>query len=131
MKINPAQLHPVRPLRPSAPSGEQRVAEAKEVRQAFRSFVGEAFFGQMLKSMRSTLAKPAYFHGGQAEEVFRGQLDQTLAQEMTESSAHKMADPMFRLQFPQRAELLRQEELRQEESKAPLTLSDLDQLGRR
>ena len=64
----------------------------------------------MLKSMRSTQDKPAYFHGGQAEEIFRGQLDQTLAQEMTKTSADKLADPMFRQQFPMQADLLRQAE---------------------
>ena len=46
----------------------------------FTQFVGEAFYGQMLKSMRSTVGKPAYFNGGHAEEVFQGQLDQTMAQ---------------------------------------------------
>ena len=126
MKINPSQLHSVKPLKPSAPSAAQQLAEAKEVRQAFRSFVGESFFRQMLKSMRSTQGKPAYFHGGRAEEVFRSQLDQTLAEEMTKSSADKIADPMFRQQFPRQAELLR----RESQSQAP-TLDNLHQLGRR
>ncbi|MCA9231690.1 MAG: rod-binding protein [Planctomycetales bacterium] len=126
MKINPAQLNHVRPLRPGVASAEQQVAEAKEVREAFRSFIGEAFFGQMLKSMRSTVGKPAYFHGGQAEEIFRSQLDQTLAQEMTESSAAQIADPMFRQQFPRQAEVLRQAE-----GSTKPTLDDLNQLTRR
>ena len=42
-----------------------------ELREKFTQFVGETFFGQMIKSMRSTVGKPAYFHGGQAEEAFR------------------------------------------------------------
>jgi len=119
MKINPTQLHTIRPLKPNAASAEQQIA-------AFRTFIGESFFGQMLKSMRSTQGKPAYFHGGHAEEVFRGQLDQTLAQEMTKSSADKIADPMFRQQFPKQAEILR----RAEETAGP-SLADLDQLRRR
>ena len=126
MKINPSQLHAVKPLKPDPSSADQQLTEAKEVRQAFRSFVGEAFFRQMLKSMRSTQEKPAYFHGGQAEEVFRSQLDQALAEEMTKSSADKIADPMFRQQFPRQAELLHPEV----EGRQP-TLDDLQRLGRR
>ncbi|MGI9429746.1 MAG: rod-binding protein, partial [Bythopirellula sp.] len=77
-------------------------------------------------SMRSTQGKPAYFHGGQAEEVFRGQLDQTLAQEMTATSADKIADPMFRQQFPQQAELLKNAAQNSEAG-----LDDLQHLRRR
>jgi Rod binding domain-containing protein len=54
----------------------------------------------MLKSMRSTVGKPAYFNGGRGEQVFQGQLDQTMAQQMTKASASKLADPMFERQFP-------------------------------
>jgi hypothetical protein len=66
--------------------------------------VGEAFFGQMMKAMRSTVGKPAYFHGGRAEEVFQGQLDQTMAENLTKTSAAKFSEPMFNRQFPHLAE---------------------------
>ena len=125
MKINPAQLQAIKPLRSESSSAQQQVKEAKEVRDAFRMFVGESFFGQLMKSMRSTQGKPAYFHGGQAEEVFRGQLDQSLAQEMTAASADKIADPMFRQQFPQQAELLRREA-----QNSKTSMDDLQQLRR-
>jgi Rod binding domain-containing protein len=75
--------------------------------------VGEAFFGQMIKAMRSTVGKPAYFHGGRAEEVFQGQLDQQLAQHLTEASAARFAEPMFERQFPRLAQQKRQGELNQ------------------
>jgi len=126
MKINPAQLDLVKPLRTGAPTAAQQLGDAQEVKDTFRQFIGEAFFGQMMKSMRSTQDKPAYFHGGQAEEVFRGQLDQTLAQEMTKASADQIADPMFRQQFPQQADLLQ----RDAENDTP-GLDDLQQLRRR
>ncbi len=126
MKINPAQLTTIKPLRPGPASAQKQLDEAKELQETFRTFVGESFFGQMMKSMRSTQDKPAYFHGGHAEEVFQGQLDQTLAQEMTSASADQIADPMFRQQFPKQAELLR----RAEESSQP-GLDDLQQLRRR
>src|SRR5262245_29081968 len=75
-----------------------------ELRAKFTQFVGEAFYGQMLKAMRSTVGKPAYFYGGHAEEVFQGQLDQTMAEHLTKASASKLAEPMFERQFPQLAE---------------------------
>lgn len=127
MKINPSQLNYIKPLRPGPNSLQQQVEEAKEVKETFRTFVGEAFFGQMMKSMRSTQDKPAYFHGGQAEEMFRSQLDQNLAQEMTAASADKIADPMFRQQFPQQAELLKNHEAKATKP----SIDDLQQLRRR
>jgi hypothetical protein len=75
-----------------------------ELRERFTQFVGEAFFGQMIKAMRATTGKPAYFHGGRAEDVFQGQLDQKLAEYLTEASAEQFAEPMFERQFPHLAE---------------------------
>jgi hypothetical protein len=73
---------------------------ADELRKQFTQFVGETFYGQMIKAMRSTVGKPAYFHGGRGEEVFQGQLDQQLAEYMTAASAQTIAEPMFARQFP-------------------------------
>src|SRR3954449_9342256 len=98
----------VLPLRgasdPSQSLSIQGKGSSDEVRDKFTQFVGESFFGQMMKAMRSTVGKPAYFYGGRAEEVFQGQLDQTMAQQLTKDSASKFADPMFDRQFPQYAE---------------------------
>jgi hypothetical protein len=97
--------------RAAAPHVKQSSDEqAIEVREAFTQFVGQTFFGQMIGAMRTSLGKPAYFHGGQAEEIFRGQLDQVLAEEMTEKSASQFTDPMFRHQFPQLADRLAEAE---------------------
>ncbi|HEX2475205.1 MAG TPA: rod-binding protein [Lacipirellulaceae bacterium] len=85
-------------------SKDLSTAESRDVhdlRQTFAQVVGETFFGQMMKSMRSMTDKPAYFHGGRAEEVFQSQLDQKLAEHLTEASAHQFAEPMFERQFPQ------------------------------
>ncbi|MEX2318039.1 MAG: rod-binding protein [Pirellulales bacterium] len=77
-----------------------KVDQQAELREQFTQFVGETFYGQMIKAMRSTVGKPAYFHGGRGEEVFRGQLDQKLAEHMTEATAERFADPLFHRQFP-------------------------------
>ena len=97
--------------------------DPEELRERFTQFVGETFFGQMIKSMRSTVGKPAYFHGGHAEEVFQGQLDQQLAQNLTEASASKFAEPLFERQFPQLAAPVNKVE-------APPTLDELRNLRR-
>lgn len=110
----------------SAASGNPRqLASARSVRDAFDSFVGQTFFSQMLKAMRSSVGRPAYFHGGRAEEMFLSQLDQTMAEKMAEQSGPQLADPMFRSQFPELAEAL---------ASAPpprADLNDLNSLGRR
>jgi Rod binding domain-containing protein len=103
--INPStssQVTATMPLRERLTSLSPKSASdnTAELRKNFTQFVGEAFYGQMLKSMRATVGKPAYFHGGRAEEVFQGQLDQEMAQHLTETSADKFAEPMFERQFP-------------------------------
>lgn len=71
--------------------------DEKELRGRFDQFVGETFFGQMLKTMRQSLGKPAYFHGGRGEEVFQAQLDQTMVEKISEASADTFTNPMFEL----------------------------------
>jgi hypothetical protein len=82
------------------------VRDAMQVRDAFSQFVGEAFFVQMFKAMRQTVGKPAYFHGGRGEEVFKSQLDQTMAELMTEREGARLSESMFARQFPNHAEVL-------------------------
>ena len=88
-----ALARPVEPMEP-----------AERLHKAFTQFVGETFYGQMIQAMQSTVGKPAYFHGGQAEEVFRGQLNQALAEHLTEATAEKFTEPLFRRQFPHLAD---------------------------
>ena len=89
---DPAWLSPTQPTPPSADDGQD-----KEVREAFQSFVGQTLFGQLLKAMRKTVGKPAYLHGGRAEEIFQQQLDQVLAEKIAQTSADKFSEPMFEL----------------------------------
>jgi peptidoglycan hydrolase FlgJ len=98
---------------PSPGLSLKRGGNAEELRERFTQFVGETFFGQLIKSMRATTGKPAYFHGGRAEEVFQGQLDQKLAQHLTEASADRFAEPMFERQFPHLANPDHRMELKQ------------------
>lgn len=105
---------------PISLGGKSGGKSAKELHEKFTQFVGEAFYGQMFKAMRSTVDKPAYFNGGHAEEVFQGQLDQTMAEQLTKTTSTKFADPMFERQFPHLAA-----------SKVPSGLDQLNNLRRR
>ena len=105
---------------PSTGASLKGRGNSEELREKFTEFVGQAFYGQMFKAMRSTVGKPAYFNGGRAEEVFQGQLDQTLAEQLTKTTASKFAEPMFERQFPRLAE-----------AKVPASLDQLNNLQRR
>ena len=126
MQINPAQLGSVKPLRPSAETPEGRLESARELKKAYTDFIGKTFFGQMMKAMRSTVDKPAYFHGGKAEEIFSTQLDQQMADSMSNASAGQISEPMFERQFPQQARLLAEAD-----AKARASMTDLGALRRR
>jgi peptidoglycan hydrolase FlgJ len=104
-----------------------QAAKDEKLHSTFTQFVGQTFYGQMIKSMRSTVGKAAYFDGGQGEKIFQGQLDQTLAEQMTKASAEKFAEPMFHRQFPN----VDVEAGKDAASKQGLKLSDLGQLARR
>lgn len=93
---------PALPALPTAPLAEN-AAEQARLRQVFNQAMGETLFGQMLKAMRRTVGKPAYFHGGRAEEIFQQQLDQVLAEKLSRASAPALTDPMFELFTLQRS----------------------------
>ncbi len=91
----------------SALSEKTPVQQATELKEAYGQFVGETFFGQLLKSMRATVGEPAYFHGGHAEEQFQARLDQQVAQDLAVGGGG-FSDEMFESSFPREAALLRQ-----------------------
>lgn len=70
------------------------------LREAFDQSVGSTFFRQMLKSLRSSTGKAAYFHGGQAEEIFQSQLDEILISDMAKASGNSFSSELFKQQFP-------------------------------
>lgn len=77
-----------------APSSNGFV-EKSGTQEAFEDFVGQTFYSQMLASLRSTQGEAAYFDGGQAEKIFRGQFDQYISEYLSDASAEEFATPMF------------------------------------
>ena len=116
----------IQPLRPTFNSEAQQLNNARQLQTAFQDFVGKSFYGEMMKSMRSTVGEPAYFHGGNAEKIFQQQLDHQLADEMTKSNAGDLASAMFRRQFPKEAGLIDKAE-----KPTAASLTDLSSLRRR
>ncbi len=72
-------------------------ATSPQLREAFRDFVGQTLFSQMLRAMRQTVGKPPYFHGGRMEEVFQVELDRLLVEKAARKTGDQFADEMFEL----------------------------------
>ena len=94
MEIRPAlpQTQPTVDLAPLP-----KPPERSETQEAFTQFVGQTLFGSMLASMRKSVGRPAYMHGGRTEEVFQKQMDQLIVEDLTKASADTIADPMYEL----------------------------------
>jgi peptidoglycan hydrolase FlgJ len=89
---------------PPAPSAIRRGGhDSPELHEAFSDFVGQTFFGELVKQMRATVKKPAYFHGGMGEEIFQTQLDQILVERISDVSAKTFSDPMYQLMMAPRS----------------------------
>lgn len=78
------------------PNGESQAADP-ELEKVFQQFVGQTFFGLMLKEMRKSIHKTPYFHGGMAEEIFEQHLDMTLSEKLAEASGDQFSRPMYEL----------------------------------
>ena len=67
----------------------------QKVRTAFQTFVAGTFYKQMFKSLRKMTKPPAYFHGGQAEEMFRSQMDQEVSENLAKRQGDALSGPMY------------------------------------
>lgn len=76
-----------------------------DAQQAMQQFVGEAFFGMMIKQMRSSVIKSDLMGNSQAQKMFEGQFDQMMVEKMAATSADQLSKPMYeqmtRLSRPQ------------------------------
>jgi hypothetical protein len=77
--------------------------DTPELHQAFTDFVGQTFFGELVKQMRATVDKPAFFHGGMGEDIFQSQLDQIIVERMSDATAATFSDPMYHLMMAPRS----------------------------
>lgn len=73
----------------------QNAPEDDSVHDAFQKFVAGTFYKEMMKSMHKMHDKPAYFHGGQAEEMFQSQMDQHVAEDLAAKHGQALVEPLF------------------------------------
>ena len=66
-----------------------------EMRAAFQETVAGLLFGQMIKALRSGVGKPAYLHGGPAEDMFQAQMDQEVAESLAKSHGGMFIDNLY------------------------------------
>ncbi len=69
--------------------------QALKTKEAFQDFVAGTFFKMMLKSLRSTQGTVEYIGGGQAEQTFRGQLDQQIAEDLAREHGEAFSAPLY------------------------------------
>ena len=77
--------------------GSTQAVQQPTTEEAFQDFVAGTFYKLMLKEMRKSQGKPAYFHGGQAEDVFQSQMDQQVAEDLAHSQGAVFAEPLFQV----------------------------------
>ncbi len=68
---------------------------SSDLKPTFQKAVAGMLFGQMMKAMRSTVGKPAYIHGGQAEEIFQSQLDQTFVEQLAKDNGGAFVGELY------------------------------------
>lgn len=80
------------PLLQNSKPSEQQDGQAKKV---FSEFVAGTFYQQMLKALRSSENEIAYIGGGQAEKLFRGQLDMQIASDLANSHDDTLSQSLY------------------------------------
>jgi hypothetical protein len=103
MRLNPLQASLASSSQPLAPAIRRGGRDTPELHEAFTDFVGQTFYGELMKQMRATLDKPAFFHGGMGEDIFQQQLDQIMVERMSDTSARTLSDPMYELLMARRS----------------------------
>lgn len=73
----------------------QSPASKEKLKSTFQDFTAGTFYKEMLKSLRKMHNKPAYVYGGRAEEIFQGQMDQQVAENLAHSKGSQISEPLF------------------------------------
>jgi len=66
-----------------------------DMRAQVGEFVGNVFYGTLLRQMQASKIKGKYFHGGRGEEVFQAQLGMELAKRMGQAPNDPIANEIY------------------------------------
>lgn len=91
------------PALASARELDSTVGSGVELREKFQELVAGTFLQLLLRSLRKTVGESKLVHGGRAEEIFRSQLDQTVATELARTHGSEWTEGLFE-QFRRRFE---------------------------
>lgn len=72
-----------------------RKADDPDLREKFQDFTAGTFLKTMLKSLRTANGKVPYLDGGYAEQVFRAQFDQTVAEDIAKSHGGALSGELY------------------------------------
>ncbi len=80
----------------SSPSASHVEGKAAALRRSTGEFVGDIFYGTLLRQMQKSGFKTKYMSGGRAEEAFQGQLAQVLAKKIGRSGNDPVTNSLFK-----------------------------------
>jgi hypothetical protein len=66
-----------------------------KLQSKFQDFAAGTFYKEMMKSLNKMHKKPAYIYGGQAEEIFKGQMNQHVAEDLAHSNGNQFAASLY------------------------------------
>jgi hypothetical protein len=69
--------------------------EDQNLRRRVGEFVGDIFYGTLIRQMYASKLKGTHFHGGRGEEVFQGQLGMELARRMGRAANDPIANRLY------------------------------------
>lgn len=87
---------PVAVPAPGAPAAPRDAERREALRQRVSEWVGQSFFGQLMKQMRESPFKTDLTSGGRGGEVFASLLDQTLAPRLSRGAGAGLVDAIVR-----------------------------------
>jgi peptidoglycan hydrolase FlgJ len=73
----------------------QSSSDKDKLKSTFQDFAAGTFYKEMMKSLRKMHTKPAYMYGGHAEEIFQGQMDQQVAENLAHTKGSQISEPLF------------------------------------
>lgn len=92
LKSRGAAVEQIRENRTTATANDKEQAGLQKACRDFEAI----FIQQMLKEMRESIPKDDLFGGDKGEETFKGMLDETLAQKLSEGGGLGLADMLYR-----------------------------------
>jgi len=87
----------------ATPAAPPLPGDRPELREAFNAFVGQTFYGELVRQLRASVPKSPLTHGGFGEDVFQSQLDQILVERISQASASRISQPMYELLLARRS----------------------------